>query len=98
MTYLILNLIFVTVVFVVLVLTGQLQKLHPKPVLVTLLVLLVATAVFDSLLVGLGLVTYDLTKILGIYIGKAPIEDFAYTLVVVALVPVLWIVNGKQDD
>ena len=98
MTYILLNLVFIVVILAVLVATKQLQKLRPKPVLFTLLVLVLLTAVFDNFIIGFGLVTYDTAKILGVYIGKAPIEDFAYTLVVVGLVPVLWNVMGKRHE
>lgn len=42
--------------------------------------LLVITAVFDNLIIGLGIVAYDEALISGIKIGLAPIEDFAYSL------------------
>lgn len=48
------------------------------------------TAVFDSLIIGLDIVRYYTEHISGIYIGKAPVEDFAYTLAAVILVPALW--------
>lgn len=98
MNYLLLNLAFTLLIFGLLLATGQLQKLRLKPLLFTLLIVLVATAFFDSLIVQLGLVTYDPTKILGIYIAKAPVEDFAYAVVAVGLVPVLWRLNGQKHD
>lgn len=61
---------------------------------VTLLVLLVFTAVFDNLIIGAGIVAYDPTKISGIFIGIAPIEDFAYTIAAVLVLPTLWGVLG----
>ncbi len=57
---------------------------------VTLLVLLVFTAVFDNLIIGAGIVAYDPAKISGIFIGIAPIEDFAYTIAAVLVLPTLW--------
>jgi len=42
--------------------------------------LLVITAIFDNVIIGLGIVAYDETKISRIMIGLAPIEDFAYSL------------------
>jgi lycopene cyclase domain-containing protein len=42
--------------------------------------LLLITAVFDNVIIGLGVVAYDPSKISGIKIGLAPIEDFAYSL------------------
>ncbi|MDE2409028.1 MAG: lycopene cyclase domain-containing protein [Actinomycetales bacterium] len=52
--------------------------------------------VFDNIIVGLGIVAYDGQKILGLRLPVAPIEDFAYTLVAVAVVPVLWAALGKK--
>ena len=42
--------------------------------------LLAITAIFDNVIIGLGIVAYDESKISGIKIGLAPIEDFAYSL------------------
>ena len=67
-----------------------------KPLVLTLIIILLLTAVFDSLIVGFGMVAYDPTKILGIKIGNAPIEDFFYALLAVMLVPVIWN-RGKHD-
>ena len=60
-------------------------------------VLFVLTAVFDSLIIHFGIVAYDTSKILGIYIGKAPIEDFAYPLSGVILIPYIWNSYAKKD-
>lgn len=57
---------------------------------VSLVVLLVLTAVFDSCIIAADIVDYDGAKILGWFIGKAPIEDFAYALGAAVLVPTLW--------
>jgi lycopene cyclase domain-containing protein len=50
--------------------------------------LLVATAVFDNLIVGTGIVAYDEALITGIKIGVAPIEDFAYSLAAPLLISI----------
>ena len=65
---------------------------------VTLIALLILTTVFDSLIVGFGIVGYDTNKILGIYIGNAPIEDFFYAFLAVILVPTLWAIMEKHHD
>jgi len=54
-------------------------------------VLLVLTAVFDSIMIGVGLVAYDPALRSGVTIGLAPIEDFAYTVVAVLALPALWV-------
>jgi lycopene cyclase domain-containing protein len=56
----------------------------------TLAVLLVLTAIFDNVIVGLGIVGYDEAKISGVLLGVAPIEDFAYTVAAVFALPALW--------
>jgi len=44
------------------------------------------TAVFDNLIILSGIVSYDESTLSGIKILVAPIEDFAYTLVLVPLI------------
>ena len=53
---------------------------------VPVLVLMIMTAIFDNIIVLTGIVSYDESKISGIKILAAPIEDFAYTLVLVPLI------------
>jgi len=57
---------------------------------ITAALLLVMTAVFDNIMIGVGLVGYDETLISGAFIGIAPLEDFAYTVAAVVLLPSLW--------
>lgn len=73
-----------------------LRRLPGRPLLLTGLVLLVLTAVFDNLIVHAGIVGYDGTKILGVRVPYAPLEDFAYTLGAVMLVPALWTWLGRE--
>lgn len=53
---------------------------------VPVLVLMVMTAIFDNFIVAFGIVSYDESKLSGIKILYAPVEDFAYTLVLVPLI------------
>ncbi len=53
-------------------------------------VLLVLTAVFDSVMIAAGLFGYADGTRLGPAIGLAPIEDFAYPVAAVLLVPAVW--------
>ena len=57
----------------------------------TLAVLLVLTAIFDNVIVGLGIVSYDEAKISGALVGVAPLEDFAYAIAAVFALPALWV-------
>lgn len=52
--------------------------------------MLLLTLVFDNLIIALHIVSYHSAHILGVYLGKAPIEDFAYTFAACLLVPMLW--------
>jgi lycopene cyclase domain-containing protein len=51
---------------------------------------LILTAVFDNVLVGAGIVGYDHALISGTFVGLAPVEDFAYAVAAVVLLPSLW--------
>ena len=86
-TYLILNIVFLVCIFVLFV---QHMKKPNKSWWITLAVLLVLTAVFDSIIIWAGIVDYDIQKILGLYVGKAPVEDFFYAILAVLIVPTLW--------
>ena len=56
--------------------------------------LLALTAIFDNVLVGTGIVGYDPTLISGARIGVAPLEDFAYAIAALVLLPSLWSLLG----
>ncbi len=66
------------------------KNLGARPLLVTALVMLTLTLIFDNVIIGTGIVAYDQEKLLGIMLGYAPIEDFAYTLVALVLTPSLY--------
>ena len=88
MTYALLNLIFVIPVLVFLFAYRWLA--HWSTLCYTLVALLLMTAVFDNFIVGYGIVAYDAELLSGVFIGFAPIEDFAYTLVAAVLIPMTW--------
>jgi lycopene cyclase domain-containing protein len=88
MTYALLNLIFVIPVLVFLFAYRWLA--HWSTLCYTLVALLLMTAVFDNFIVGSGIVAYDAELLSGVFIGFAPIEDFAYTLVAAVLIPMTW--------
>ncbi|SMH29100.1 lycopene cyclase domain-containing protein [Rathayibacter oskolensis] len=91
MTYALLNAVFLAVVLAVAVIAWRRGRLRPAALLGTLVVLLVMTAVFDNVMIGVGLlVAYDDELISGIRIGVAPIEDFAYAIAAALLLPALW--------
>lgn len=95
MSYLILNGIFALVI-TVLLLTLTRKKITVE-VIYAVIGLLVLTAIFDSLIIYFGIVGYDPAKLLGIYVWRAPIEDFVYAVVSVIIVALLWEHYDKQE-
>lgn len=93
-TYLGLNILFIVVILLLL----KIQPRRPsKALLVTLCLLVVLTLIFDNVIVGLSIVGYDPSKILGVKLGVAPIEDFMYAVLAVVLVPALWHILGRHN-
>lgn len=86
--YLILNLAVLLLVSLVVLLSDR--SLITRRWAYVLGILLLMTAVFDSLIVGLGIVAYEPGNYLGVLIGRAPIEDFAYTIAALLVVPYIW--------
>ncbi|WP_210507986.1 lycopene cyclase domain-containing protein [Naasia sp. SYSU D00057] len=103
MTYLALNAAFLVapVLLFVFALLKLRRSRRPAPLLtaagIALAVVLLLTAVFDNVLVGLGIVGYDESRISGIRIGVAPIEDFAYAVAAVLGLPSLWILLRRES-
>lgn len=88
MTYLVLNIVFLLIVLGVLVAARKLK--WRSAMTWTMIILLVATAIFDSVIVGVGIVAYEESKILGLRIGEAPIEDFFYAILAGIIIPTIW--------
>ena len=91
MTYWLINIPFLLVAALVLgVALGR--KVPPRivPWVVSAGVMMVLTAVFDNVIIGSGLVAYDEELLSGVLVGLAPLEDFAYTLAAVMMIPALW--------
>lgn len=93
MTYAFLTLPFLAVAAIGgILLTRRLpdRRGHATAVVLTVVVLLALTAVFDSIMIGAGLFGYEESLILGVRIGLAPLEDFAYPVAVAVVLPALW--------
>lgn len=103
MTYWGINAIFLALVLVVatvaivLVRAGRREGIRLSRLLVALVVVLVMTAVFDNIMIGVGLVGYDAAKISGAFVGIAPLEDFAYAVAAVVLLPSLWVIAAADS-
>lgn len=78
MTYLGLNAIFL--VALALLTIPVFKKLPWRAIAFATAALVLITAVFDNVIIGLGIVAYDESLISGLKLGLAPIEDFAYSL------------------
>lgn len=100
MTYWALNAILLAVVAAVAIATFVRRRTPRWPaVAVALAVLLVLTAVFDNVMISIGLVDYDPARISGAKVGVAPLEDFAYALAAGILLPCVWsLLPGRPRD
>ncbi|AXL12818.1 lycopene cyclase domain-containing protein [Microbacterium foliorum] len=93
MTYLELSAWFVGVAVVaaiVLSLIAGRRRAHIGAIALTLAALVILTAVFDTLMIATGLFHYSPAHLLGVHIGLAPLEDFAYPVAGAILLPTLW--------
>lgn len=97
MTYLLLSIgVTVPVVVVSIVVLARAGGSALAGSVAALVVLLVLTAVFDNVIVGLGIVAYAPGRITGIRIGFAPIEDFAYPIAAAFALPALWQIARRR--
>ena len=65
---------------------------------VTIAVLLVLTAVFDTAMIAADLFRFAQSDLLGIRIGLAPLEDLAWPLAAGLLLPALWLLLTPQEE
>ena len=107
MTYWALNAVFLTVVLIVVAIamvqqrkqrTNSGNRLNWAAIGLTMVILLVMTAIFDNVMIGVGLVGYNHDLISGVFVGIAPLEDFAYAIAAVVLLPALWILCGARPS
>ncbi|MDN4480535.1 lycopene cyclase domain-containing protein [Demequina muriae] len=96
MTYVVLSVVALAIIAAATL--PVLKRVDRRPLLLTALVLLVLTVVFDNIIVGVGLVAYDESLISGVLMPIAPVEDLAYAIGAVMLVPALWILFGRRRD
>lgn len=102
MTYAILSLVFLLGALGVLAAAAILRgprRIRPLllPGLLAAVVLIVLTAVFDNVMIGLGIMQYAEDAISGLRIGLAPLEDFAYPLAAVILLPSVWLLLDRDE-
>jgi lycopene cyclase domain-containing protein len=58
--------------------------------------LLVLTAVFDSLMIAADLFRFDESRLVGVRVLLAPVEDFAWPLAAALALPALWALLGHR--
>lgn len=97
MTYWALNAIFLGGVLVV-ALAAMLAKKAPRwrVVAIVAVAVLLLTAVFDNVMIRIGLVGYDPVAISGVFVGVAPLEDFAYAVAAAVLLPSVWSLLARK--
>ncbi|WP_343317703.1 lycopene cyclase domain-containing protein [Arthrobacter sp. TMP15] len=102
MNFLQLNAIFLSLaalIFVAALWRCPKKRTVSTAVLVSLLVMVGLTVVFDNLMIASGLFDYAGETLNGLHIGLAPIEDFAYPLGGVLLLPGLWLLlTGRKKS
>ncbi|WP_062070568.1 lycopene cyclase domain-containing protein [Demequina sediminicola] len=95
MTYVILSVAVLAVIAIAC--APVLRRLPARPLALTALVLIILTIVFDNVIVGLGIVDYDPELISGVLMPIAPVEDLAYAIGAVLLIPTFWeLLGGKR--
>lgn len=97
MTYPQLALAFLAAAAVVGLALPLVQRRRPRTwprwgaVVITVVVLVILTAIFDSIMIAAGLFHYDPDALAGLHVGLAPVEDFAYPVAAAILLPALWV-------
>lgn len=97
MTYFIMGLPFILVALILAVRAGRHHPQFFRQLSWVAVPLLALTVIFDNILTGLPIITYNQSLISGLSIGSAPIEDFMYTVAVVLLVPSLWLTLSNDE-
>jgi lycopene cyclase domain-containing protein len=57
-------------------------------------ILLVLTAVFDSVMIAADLFRYDDSALLGVHVLRVPLEDLAWPVFAALALPALWELTG----
>ncbi|MCU1570321.1 MAG: lycopene cyclase [Naasia sp.] len=78
--------------------SGRARRVLLAAAALTLAAVLLLTAVFDNVIIGLGIVAYDPAALSGPTIGIAPVEDFAYAVAVAIGLPSLWVLIGGARE
>jgi lycopene cyclase domain-containing protein len=101
MSYLLLDAVFLVAAGAVATLALRQRRLDRTRLAaagIALAVLLVLTAVFDTVMIAVGLVAYDPALLMGFRVGLAPLEDFAYPVAAAILLPAVWALLGTRHE
>lgn len=105
MTYALLSLVFLAIAAAVLVIAlatardrARLVRRWWAPIVIAAVVILLLTAVFDNLMIGAGFMTYQDARISGVRVGLVPLEDFAYPIAGLLLLPALWLLTRRRGS
>ena len=101
MSYLLLDAVFLAAAVAVAALALSQRRVGRQRIAavgIALAALLVLTAVFDTVMIAVGLVAYDPELLIGLRVGLAPLEDFAYPIAAAVLLPSLWVLLAGADD
>lgn len=79
-------------------LLGRVRARHVAAIGAAVLALWVLTAVFDNVMIASGLFDYGHQRLGGVYLGLAPLEDFAYPLGSALLLPALWLILTPRSS
>jgi lycopene cyclase domain-containing protein len=99
MTYALLCAVFLVAALVVAAIAWRrAPRGHAWALALSAAALIVLTAVFDNVMIATGLFGYADAQISGVRLGLAPIEDFAYPLAGVLLLPAVWNLFGGRRE
>lgn len=97
MTYTSLAAVFVAAAALVAVAAARLARLPRRwwwATVTVALILVVLTAAFDTVMIETDLFRYDTSSLTGLRVFVVPIEDFAWPIAAVLVLPALWELVG----
>jgi lycopene cyclase domain-containing protein len=99
-TYPLIVIPFLVITLIVTLATVRRPRFGPRMAAsaIAAVVLLVLTAIFDNVMIGVGLIDYPEHHLSGLRIGIAPLEDFSYALCAAFLVPAVYTLLHRRAE